>query len=285
MSRSPRGALPRRLPDIRPEEYRAFRDYLERSCGILLGEHKGYLVASRLRPLLEEEGLESVGALVERARREPGSRLRQRIVDAMTTHETQWFRDRYPYEALRQTILPELAGRRPSRLRIWSAACSSGQEPYSIAMVVEEFRQARPGALPPVEIVATDVSPTILAQAEAGLYDGPALRRGLDPQRLQRFFRPEGGRMRVREELRRMVRFERLNLLEPFARLGTFQVVFCRNVLIYFAGARKKDVLERLAQVLEPGGYLVLGGTESATPHSDRFVTVRAHGGLLFRRR
>ncbi len=284
MDRPARGA-PRRLPDIRPEEYRAFRDYLEGSCGIVLGEHKGYLVASRLRPLLEEEGLGSVGELVARARREPGARLRQRIVDAMTTHETQWFRDRYPYEALRRLILPELARRRLPRLRIWSAACSSGQEPYSIAMVVEEYRALHPG-LPPVEIVATDVSPGILAQAREGLYDGPALRRGLDPERLRRFFVPaSGGRMRVREELRRLVRFQPLNLLEPFTGLGSFQLVFCRNVLIYFAPARKREILARLAGVLEPEGFLILGGTESPTPHSDRFVTVRAHGGLLYRRR
>ena len=174
---------------ISARDYDAFRQFLEEACGIVLGENKQYLVASRLNRLLKELDASSVGELIEQINKLPRSGLRERIIDAMTTNETFWFRDNHPYALLKDLILPEIAKKRPSQVKIWSAACSSGQEPYSVSMIIQEHLKSRPGSLPSnIQITGTDISPTMLESARAGIYDALALSRGLSAERKNRFF-------------------------------------------------------------------------------------------------
>jgi len=267
------------------QEYDSFRGFLENACGIVLGDNKQYLISSRLTALLTEYRIPSLGALVERLRREHNSPLYERIVDAMTTNETLWFRDGFPFEILRQVILPEHAKARAPGVRIWSAACSSGQEPYSISMCVEEYLRANPGALPvnSVQIVATDLSPSMLEAARAGSYDGAAMARGMGDERKRLFFLHRHGRWEIRDEIKRRVSFRELNLLQSYEPLGRFQMIFCRNVLIYFSVDLKRDILARLAGALQPGGYLFLGAAEAITGYSDAFDMVRLPQGIVYR--
>lgn len=270
--------------DLTHQEYCAFRDFLEQACGIVLGENKQYLVNSRLRFLLGELGIKSVGELLVMVDRPSSAQLRQRIIDAMTTHETLWFRDQYPFEALKRMILPGLVRSNIATLRIWSAACASGQEPYSISMICEEYRREYPSrALGAVQILATDISPTILQMAREGVYDNIALTRGLTQDRRERFFTEENDKAKIKPEVMRQVIFRELNLMQSFKSLGKFHVIFCRNVMIYFSDQLKADILNRMADVLEPNGYLFLGGSESITRYCDRFEVSRAHGGMVFR--
>ncbi|MFA7096521.1 MAG: protein-glutamate O-methyltransferase CheR [Gammaproteobacteria bacterium] len=272
---------------ISQQDYEGFREFLEDASGIVLGDSKHYLVASRLSRLLGEYSLHSLGDLLEKMRsgRIPG--LRERVIEAMTTNETYWFRDHHPFEILKQTILPEFAQRRGQPVRIWSAACSTGQEPYSISMAVDEYLQTRPGSLPGgVQIIATDISPAVLKEAREASYDALALSRGLSEQRKQRFFIQKGPRWEVRPEVRARVSFRELNLLDSYALLGRFDVIFCRNVLIYFSAASKRDILERMAAILVPRGYLVLGASESMTNYSEVFETVRCQPmGVVYRKK
>lgn len=269
---------------ISPQDYHAFREFLAEESGIVLGDNKQYLVSSRLRSLLTELGLPSVGELLGLLRSGRDMRLRQRIIDAMTTHETLWFRDQYPFEALKRMILPELARRKLPTIRIWSAACASGQEPYSIGMICEEYRREYPKhQLGNVQILATDISPTILKFAREGVYESIALGRGLTADRRERFFDTVGDRAAVKPEIKQQVSFRELNLMHPFGALGRFHVIFCRNVMIYFSDELKADILNRLAGVLEPDGYLFLGGSEAISRYSDKFEAARAHGGMIFR--
>ncbi|RME35283.1 MAG: protein-glutamate O-methyltransferase CheR [Gammaproteobacteria bacterium] len=266
-------------------DYERFCRFLEQSCGIVLGPGKMYLVSSRLAPLLREQGLSGLGELVQRLESGRSRALRVAVVDAMTTNETLWFRDGHPFELLKEEVLERLSGPRAGPVRIWSAACSTGQEPYSISMAVQECNEKSPGRLPAgVEIIATDISPSVLKQAREGIYEELELRRGLSPERRQRFFRDLGdGRMQVREDIRRRVTFRELNLLQSYVGLGRLDVVFLRNVLIYFSHENKSDILRRVAQALRPPGYLFLGGSEPMASYSDAFEMVRCRRGVVYR--
>lgn len=276
--------VPAMTSSITPQEYEKFRTFLERACGIVLGDSKQYLIASRLNPLLAEFKIATLSGLIERIERDRHSSLYERIVDAMTTNETLWFRDAFPFDILRQVILPEHARARTPTVRIWSAACSSGQEPYSIAMSVEEYTRANPGQfLGGVQITATDLSPSMLEQARAASYDAAAMSRGLSEERKRLFFAERHGRWELREEIRRRVSFREYNLMDSFDALGRFQAVFCRNVLIYFSPELKRDILARLAAALLPGGYLFLGAAEAITGHSDAFEMLRLPQGIVYR--
>jgi chemotaxis protein methyltransferase CheR len=269
---------------ISPKEYDDFKRFLEDACGIVLGENKHYLVTSRLSRLMREFELTSFGELLKRLITERQPKLRERIVDAMTTNETLWFRDAYPFEVLKQTILPDFSKRRPMQLRIWSAACSSGQEPYSISMTLQEYLASRPGSLPVnTQIVATDISPSMLREAESASYDRMALARGISDERQQRYFVARGDRWEIRPEIRTRITFRELNLMNSYASLGRFDIVFCRNVLIYFSTELKRDILKRIAQTLNPGGYLFLGGSESPTSYGTEFEMVRTPQGVVYR--
>lgn len=270
---------------ITPHEYDAFRGILERACGIVLGDNKHYLLTSRLARLMTEYGIESFGALVSRM--EMDSKLRERILDAMTTNETSWFRDKYPYDILKEHILPELASQRGfGGPRIWSAACSTGQEPYSISMIAQEYQQIRAaGILSGMEILATDISPTVLEEARSGIFDSMAMARGMSPERRDRFFvpQPDGKSWMIKPEIKQRVKFKDINLMTSFVPLGKFDVVFCRNVLIYFSADLKRDIIKRIAGVLKPQGYLFLGGSESIANYSDAFEMMRIAGGVVYR--
>lgn len=272
------------MSELTLQEYREFRDFLAKESGIVLGENKQYLVSSRLRGLLAELHLNSVRELLDLLHSSRDARLRQRIIDSMTTHETLWFRDQYPFESLKRMILPELARRKLSDIRIWSAACASGQEPYSISMICEEYRREYPRhPLGNVQIIATDISPTILKTAREGVYESLALGRGLTPDRRERFFDAIDDKAVVKPEIKQHVIFQELNLMKSYAGLGRFHVIFCRNVMIYFSDELKIDILNRLAGVLEPDGYLFLGGSEAISRYSDKFEVVRSLGGMVFR--
>lgn len=271
---------------ITPQEYQAFRVFLEAACGISLGDNKQYLVNSRLVSLLAEVDSHSIGELIERVKRDSNSDLRNRVVDAMTTNETLWFRDHFPFEILKSHILPELSSRRMARsARIWSAACSSGQEPYSMSMIAQEYLGAKPGSLAgDVQITATDISPSVLKDAKEGVYDAMALARGLSEERKKRFFDPKGNAWKVKPEIARRVTFSEMNLMKKeYLSLGKFDVIFCRNVLIYFSSDLKSEILSRFIRVLEPEGYLCLGASESIAGYADAFETVRCQGGFVYR--
>ena len=264
-----------------PGEYSAFQKFLEDAAGIVLGDNKHYLITSRLGRLMSESGIPSLTDLLGRIPGDP--RLRERIIDAMTTNETSWFRDTHPFEVFKEHILPEMAKKANGPIRIWSAACSSGQEPYSLSICVQEYQAMHPGSMRnEVEIVATDISPTVLEEAKAGIYDEIALGRGLTAERRARFFQKRGNHLEVRKEIKARVSFRSINLSQNYAALGKFNVILCRNVLIYFSAAMKRDVLQRMANILLPGGYLVLGGSESMASYCDAFQMVRVANGVIY---
>lgn len=267
---------------IAPEDYTAFREFLEDVSGIVLGENKHYLVTSRLARLMNEFALVSFSELMGKMKQD--SKLRHRVMDAMTTNETSWFRDSYPFDTLKEKIYPEFAKLKLAQVRIWSAACSTGQEPYSISMATSEFLLNRPGSLPAnaVQIIGTDISTSVLAQARDALYEGTAATRGLSPERKRRFFRQVGDNWQVIEDVRNRISFRELNLMQSFASLAKFDVIYCRNVLIYFSAELKRDIMQRMTQLLKPHGYLILGGSESISGYSDDYEVVRWKNGVIY---
>lgn len=272
--------------EITPQEYESFKSFLQDACGILLGDNKQYLVKSRLRRILEENDLNSLGELLELLKRPGRGSLREVVIDAMTTNETLWFRDNHPFRILQEKLLPEFAARSPAPpLRIWSAACSTGQEPYSVGMTVDEFRRQKPGKLRDVKITATDISRSVLEVARRGEYEMIAIGRGLSPERQKLFFTPSAsGGWQIRPQIKSMVEFKELNLLERYM-LGKFDIVMCRNVLIYFSAELKKDILTRIHATLNPGGYLILGASESLNGLPDLYEMVQCHPGIIYRKK
>ena len=273
-----------RRVQITPQGFALFRDFLQDACGILLGDNKEYLVSSRLNGIMTELGVSGLDELVAQMRRT--TRLKEQVVDAMTTNETLWFRDIHPFNILRERLLPEVsetAGIQP--LRIWSAACSSGQEPYSISMTIEDLKRFKPGLIKAGErIVATDISPTMLEHARRGEYDMLAVGRGLQKDHLARYFSQttEGG-WKVNREIQTRVEFKSLNLLGSYSALGKFDIVFCRNVLIYFSSELKQQILRKIHAQLKPGGYLLLGASESLGHLNDIYEMVHCSPGIIYR--
>jgi len=266
------------------QEYEDFRQYLEKASGIVLGENKHYLLTSRLSKLMRDFNVDSFRELLLSIQSPRNGKLREAVINAMTTNETLWFRDGYPFEMLKKTILPEISQKRPSQLKIWSAASSSGQEAYSISMTMLEHLASNPGALPSnIQIIGTDISSSILAEAKAGVYDKLALIRGISEERKKRFFTPKGEQWEIRPEVKKGITFRELNLANNFTALGQFDLVFCRNVLIYFSTELKTDILNRIAKTMNKGAYLFLGGSESPTSYTDAFEMVRTAQGVVYR--
>lgn len=272
--------------EITPQEYESFKSFLQEACGILLGENKQYLVKSRLRRIMEEHKLSTLNELLERIKHSRRSNLREVVIDAMTTNETLWFRDNHPFRILQERLLPEFADRKTSQsLRIWSAAASTGQEPYSVAMIIEEFRRQRPGKLRDVKITATDISKSVLEVARRGEYEMIAIGRGLSPERQKQFFTPAtNGSWQIKPNIKAMVEFREMNLLERYM-LGKFDIVLCRNVLIYFSAELKKDILTRIHATLNPGGYLILGASESLSGLPHLYEMVHCSPGIIYRKK
>lgn len=248
--------------------------------GLVLTPEKGYLVSSRLGPVARDEGLAGVPELLARLKAGASAALIQRCVEAMATHESFFFRDGAPFEQLASEVLPRLIeARRSARtLRIWCAACSSGQEPYSVAMVLQELGPQLAGWR--TEIVATDMSEAILAKAKSGLYSDFEVRRGLSDERLKRWFARDGASWRVAPALQQLVTFRPQNLLHGASGMGQFDVIFCRNVLIYFDVAQKRTILGELARTLADDGHLFLGSAETVIGVSDAFELTPGARGL-----
>jgi len=272
------------LKQISSQEYEQFKFFLEHACGIILGEGKQYLVTSRLTKLLREEGLTSVSELLVALQKNLPRYLKNSVVDAMTTNETSWFRDKTPFECLGKTVFEEIELSTNRQCRIWSSACSSGQEPYTISITLSEYIQSHISSrLNNTQIIATDISASMLAEAKHAEYDEAILGRGLSADRKQQFFKSNGSRWQIVEDIKRRVSFKEQNLLESYASLGKFDIIFCRNVLIYFSPERKSDILNRMAQTLNPRGYLFLGASETITGYSDKFEMVRSSQGVFYR--
>jgi len=267
-------------------EYQQFQAFLEQTCGILLGEGKQYLIDSRLARLLRTEKIASITVLLSLIERSGQRRLRDAVINAMTTNETSWFRDQSPFTVLQQVIFPQLDQQQASKsgVRIWSAACSSGQEPYTISITLNEYLALTPQSqLRQTQIVASDISANMVKQAKSGQYEDSALDRGLTAQQKQAYFTVLDNAWAIKADIKHRVSFLEHNLLTSYNQLGKFDIIFCRNVLIYFSQQRKEDILQRLSESLKPGGYLFLGASETTMGYSDKFEMIRSAVGVFFR--
>ena len=266
---------------IKPEEIKVLSNYIYNVSGISIDASKAYLLETRFGKLLEEEGCKSYSEFYHKAKTDGRKILEKKIINAITTNETLFFRDNSPFELLKHKIIPEIIdartgnGSRPGGpgLKIWSSACSTGQEIYSIAIVIKELLGNN--GRHPISLMGTDLSDAAIAQASAGTYNKFEIERGLPQEKLQRYFTPAGGNWKIKDEIRAMATFRRLNLMQPFVGLGKFDIIFCRNVAIYFTLADRKKLFNKIADVLEPDGYLLIGSTESLTGVCPRFIPKR----------
>jgi chemotaxis protein methyltransferase CheR len=259
------------------------RQLVRERAAIVLEDGKHYLVDSRLATLARREGMNDAQEVVNRLRAAPSGPLQRKVIEAMTTTETSFFRDGKPYDALRETVIPELARLRAQerRLRIWSCACSSGQEPYSLAMLLREhFPELASWDL---RITATDLSTEMLARARAGRFSQLEVNRGLPAPLLIKYFERRGLDWDVRPELQKLLEFREFNLAGPWAGMAPMDVVMLRNVLIYFGVDTKRQILGKVRQVLRPGGLLFLGTAETTMNLDDGYELVRASGATFFR--
>ena len=265
---------------MNPQDYDFLRKLLKERSGLDLSADKQYLVESRLLPLARRLSLGGISDLVLKMKGMGAESLISDVVEAMTTNETFFFRDKVPFDHLREEMLPALLQARAARrsLRIWCAASSTGQEPYSIAMTLKELGPAVAGWR--FEIIATDLSPQVLEKSKSGLFSQFEVQRGLPIQLLVKYFKQAGEVWELSPEIRAMVQHRQLNLLHDFSSLGTFDIVFCRNVLIYFDQTTKVGILERIAKRLEPDGYLTLGAAETVVGLTDAFKPHNSRRGV-----
>ena len=263
------------MTNITTQEIDAVCDLVNELCGICWDESKAYLIDSRLAALLDQVGSDNYQDFVRKVRAELVPGIKEQVIDAVTTNETLWFRDQSPFDALKHKVIPEIIDEKektvfPRRIRIWSAACSSGQEPYSIAMTLADL-------LPDfedwdIQILATDISPSILDQAKAGLYSDLEIGRGMDSQRLLSYFDKVDKKWQVKERIRSKCSFQLKNLHDTFAEFGSFDVIFCRNVAIYFTPEDQSTLFSKLADALSPTGWLFPGSAESLSHLGPQWV-------------
>jgi chemotaxis protein methyltransferase CheR len=267
---------------VKQDDFDFLRIFLKQQSGLVLSADKTYLIESRLIPVARRRGLQGLDDLVAAVRAGRDAALCVEVVEAMTTNESFFFRDIKPFETLREVVLPRVVAARKAegaqRLRIWSAACSSGQEPYTIAMLLKENPALLQGLA--VEIVATDLSQEILDKAKAGTYSQFEAQRGLPIQLLLKYFAQVGEHWQIAAALRAMISFHQANLLQDLSRFGRFDIVFCRNVLIYFDGPTKTDVLNRIRRMMPKDGILYLGGAESVLGITEAFTTLPGERGV-----
>jgi chemotaxis protein methyltransferase CheR len=265
------------------QNYRLFSQFLETESGIVLGESKQYLVKSRLTSHVKLQGVSNLDELIEKivVRRDRQAQLA--AIEAMTTNETLWFRDTYPFSLLESTILPKYENK-SSPLKVWSAACSSGQEAYSIAMTILNYQKKRSGSLRAgAQILGTDISQEMLQKCRDAEYDQLAMSRGLPEVFKQEFFETgSAGKLKVKAQLKAMASFRQLNLLDNFSSVGRFDIIFCRNVLIYFSPELKKQILQKIAACLQDDGILFVGASESISDLVEQFSMVRCNPGLYY---
>lgn len=264
---------------MKPSDFDFVSKLVKERSGLVLTPDKTYLVESRLGPIARKEGIASLSDLISALRLKGDVRLIDLVVDAMTTNETFFFRDKTPFDHLENVIFPDLvAKKRGAPIRIWCAASSTGQEPYSIAMIVDQMGHKLGGSK--VEVVATDISERCLEKAKAGIYTQFEVQRGLPVQMLMKYFKKEGENWRIADFLKTNVRYRYMNLLDDFRVLGKFDVIFCRNVLIYFDTPTKKRVLEKMATQMEGSGFLLMGAAETTLGITEVFKPVTSARGL-----
>jgi chemotaxis protein methyltransferase CheR len=276
-------------------EFAQLRDLVHTLCGLALTEDKAYLVRNRLGPVATAAACKSFTALLKKLAGPEGPSLREPIIEAITTKETSFFRDGHPFETFRRVILPELGERwrrrrGPSRqrpIRIWSSAVSTGQEAYSVAMLVDDYLASEEGAglqFRDFAIVATDISVTVLDQARSGIYTTHDLTRGVDAALSERYFRKDGQAWKVVDRLRDLIEFRKLNLMDDFTTLGGMDLIFCRNVLIYFDDDARTVICDHLASMLPTGGRLILGAVENLYGLKTGFTSERLGQTLVYRK-
>ncbi|MGA1869272.1 MAG: CheR family methyltransferase [bacterium] len=270
------------------KEFKLLRDYIQESCGILIGDEKHYLIQSRLSDLARANDCTSFRDFYHKAKNAISYELRDSIVDAMTTNETLWFRDGKPFSIISDKILPEyqehVVGGTRNKIRIWSAGCSTGQEPYSIVITILEYIKHHPILQPEMfEIIATDISPSALAKAIEGKYDTLAISRGVPLVILNRYFENNDNIYYIKEVVKNMVTYKKFNLKDSFISLGHFDIIMFRYVAIYFSYNFKKELFNKIAKALTPGGYLFLGAPASISEYNNDFETLEYKRGLYFR--
>jgi chemotaxis protein methyltransferase CheR len=270
---------------MQADDFNYIRQLVLDQSALTLDAGKEYLVESRLDPLARQEGFPSYLQMVKSLRREPIGELHRRVVEAMANNETSFFRDARAFGMIARTILPALIAERSAArtLHIWCAACSTGQEPYSLAMLLRESQPALQGW--DVRIIASDISRNVLARARTGCYTQFEVNRGLPAHLLVKYFEQRGTTWEIRPEIRRMVEFREMNLIHPWVDLPAMHLILMRNVMIYLDIATKKTILGRVEQLLDPRGYLLLGGAETTSSIDPSFEPVSVDGAMCFRRR
>jgi chemotaxis protein methyltransferase CheR len=265
---------------VKPQDFQFVSELIKKRSGLVLSPEKIYLIESRLGPVARRHELESLEDLVAKLRVAPGEPLLREITEAMTTNESFFFRDKTLFDIFADHILPAFRHARAveKKLKIWCAAASTGQEPYSLAMILNARKAELAGWN--IDILGTDLSRDVLDKAIKGVYNQFEVQRGLPIQMLVKNFKKDGDTWEVNPEIRAMVKYREQNLLERFSGLGRFDVVFCRNVLIYFDQETKQDILNRIADILVPDGFVILGAAETVLGLSDRLKPVNGHRGL-----
>lgn len=264
-----------------PEDFEFISQLLKKRSGLALTQDKLYLLESRLTPFARLNNCDSLSAFVRMIKSTMNEKVIAEVVDAMTTNESMFFRDQKPFDQIKQVILPRFKETHPvgSRMKIWSAACSNGQEPYSIAMTLLEEAPRMVGYN--YDITATDISNRVLDKARSGIYTQFEIQRGLPITMMLKYFKQlPDNTWQANENLRAMASFRQVNLLNPFTGIGMFDLILCRNVLIYFDEPTKRDILERMSQILTPGGVLLLGSTESTMGITQKFRQLDDQRGL-----
>ena len=273
---------------INPAEQKLVAQYIQEITGIFLDQSKAYLFETRLSSIAEANNCKSYQELQVKAKKDPSKAIEKSIIDAITTNETLFFRDKGPFELLQHKILPELIDRRSpksslkTQIKIWSAAASTGQELYSIAIVIKELLKDNPDYA--FTLLGTDISDAAIAQASYGKYNRFEIERGLDKKYLQKFFTLFGDSWKIKDEIRAMVNFRKFNLMHPFTALGKFDIIFCRNVAIYFTLDDRKKLFNKLADNLVDDGYLVIGSTESLSGVCPRFIPKRHLRSIFYQK-
>ncbi|MBX9849900.1 MAG: protein-glutamate O-methyltransferase CheR [Rhodocyclaceae bacterium] len=265
---------------LNTDEFEFIANLLKQRSGLALTADKGYLIDTRLGPIAKANGMADVRELIGRLRANPNAPIVYQVVESMTTNESMFFRDSKPFDQLVKVILPEMKARGKNSIRIWSAACSTGQEAYSIAMTLKEEAAKYPGFT--AEIYGTDLAEKVVDRARTGIYSQFEIQRGLPISHLMKYFtqRPNNN-WEINDGIKSMVKFTTGNLLTPYTAIGRFDIIFCRNVLIYFDEKTKSDVLDRMAAIMNPPGYLFLGGSETTHGLTSKYKIIEASRGMF----
>jgi len=271
---------------ITQKEFDLFRRLIQEKCGIALDNSKGYLLENRLARMVTESFCKNFGELYFKLNNSNSEIMLNKMIEAVTTKETLWFRDQYPFKALQHIIFPAILQKsQTTDIQVWSAGCSTGQETYSIAILAEEFRKTITQGqhfINRFSILGTDISKRSIEHALIGEYDEIAIQRGLSQARLNKYFYKNGKNWQINDSIKKMTLFEYQNLLDLPKRFGPFDIIFMRNVMIYFSEDLKKRILKRMTSILKKNGYLFLGTGESVQGYSDQFATLKYEGGIYF---